>query len=588
MLQTTVHPISAHGKMTEPALLRLLQPVTILAGVFLCSASLLVAAPRPVVFASFESQEEVSSWSTTGGATAEVSGRYTSWFNKSLEVVFPGSGSPEIGTDKVPGDWQLHEALRFFCYSSLPAELLLTLKDEHGSQVERRIHLRRGPNHVQLELAGLGGIDLRRMESVHLSRPSGLGEITAWLDRFALDRFNSILARRGRMDITYRKDVVTPHRAFARPLAAGAVRCLLVPDVENGRAVVELAQRLDLDYEAVTLGSAFGTNIWGFGDFYHKRGRTFQEYPTSVFSLAYTYLADALLNGPHYDVIVIPGSRPWGEFPEPVRREIARRVSEGAGLVLVCPRFDPQYDNSDLDGLSPLVDVEKIVWMNPNNFIVEDLDKLRRAAWRKVQKPHYITRNVPLEAFPFELMQYARSRAAGGGEVLIETDEASSYPILAVRNHGKGRVVALSYGERGLIPRIAALRQVEVEYPYWEYMYSLLARCVVWAAGRESAASIENISLTRKGVAAIEVAGSRAGDAAPRELEVVFRDSFGERIGSSRVAVPAKGSGSLEVKLPADAPGGAVLVDARLIENGLVLDWGSLIGKFPKKARIDS
>ncbi|HUU29497.1 MAG TPA: beta-galactosidase [archaeon] len=544
----------------------------------------LEAAPRPVVFASFESEAERTAWEPEGGASAAVSQDFASWFDKSLKVTFPSGGKAGITTSQVPEDWQLHEAFRFFCYSSLPSELILTLKDQEGSRIERRIHLNRGPNHVQLKLARAGGIDLRHMAGLELSIPLNLPETVVYLDRFALDRFNEILARRGKMDIDYSREIVTPHEPLAKPLSGGSIRCLFVPDVENGRAVIELAQRLDLDYQAVTLGSAFATNIWGFGDFYDMRGRTFQEYPTAVYSLAYTYLADALLNGPHYDVIVIPGTRPWGEYPGLVRKEIARRVSEeGTGLVLVAPYSEERTDNSDLARLSPLVNLEKVVMVNSYNFLVEDSTKIHQAAWRKV-KPHYITRNVPFEAFPFDRMHYARSQATG--DVLVETEESSPYPIAAVHSYGQGRVVALAYGERGFIPRIINLWQVETGYPYWEYMYSLLARSVVWAAGRENEASIQSISLSQSGVASIEVKSPPAK--ATRSLQVVFRDQFGTRIDSILIPVPAPGSGLLKAKLRPDAPRGHVYVDVKLIEEGRVCDWGSVVGSLLQEIKIGS
>ncbi|MBN2289485.1 MAG: beta-galactosidase, partial [Candidatus Glassbacteria bacterium] len=546
-------------------------------------SSSLRAAPRPVVFASFEDPGEVAAWQAEGGAALEASSEFVAWFDRSLKAMLPSGGQARVGTGDVPADWHLHEAFRFFCYSPLPAELVLTLTDRQGMTARRRIHLKRGSNHIQLELAGLYGINLREMAALRLSLPAGLGETTVYLDRFSLDSFNHVLESRGRMDVSYSREVATPHVPWALPLAGGPVRALFVPDVINGRAVIELAQRLDLDFKATTLGGSYATNIWGFGDFYGMRGRTRQESPTAVFSLAYTYLADELLNGPRYDLIVIPGARPWGEYPAAVRQEIRRRVADGCGLVLAYPYFDPDYDNRDLAEMSPLVDVEKVVEINPNNFLVEDSTSLYRVAWEK-SRPHYITRNVPLEAFPFGQMHYARCRAAG--EVLLECKNPDRTPILAVRSFGKGRVAAFSYGERGMIPRLSSIWQVEAEYPYWEYFYSLLIRSMVWAAGRESEAAVESIGFSEAGVAKIQVAGPPNDQG--RVLEVVFRDGFGRTVDSTHVAVPASGRGTLKVSYPGSGPRGTVLVDTRLLERQKVLDWGSLVAHLQEDTSVDS
>ena len=547
----------------------------------LFAASSPLAAQRAQIWSSFENAEEFQAWSAAGGATAEQSKDFSSWFDTSLKVDFNEPGSSIQIIFPQPQDVHLHEALRFFAYSIQPVELNLIVTDSDDTKSIKRIHLKRGPNHVQLRLSETSRINLRSIAKLKIQLAPGIESATIYFDKFSLDAYNEILARRGKMDIDYSMDVVTDHVPWGVPLAGGPVRVLFVPDVVNGRAAVELAQRFELDFKAISVGSNFGTNIWGFGDFYGKRGRINQETPTSVFSLAHTYLADELINGPEYDVIVLPGSRPWGEYPVMVREAIMKRVSEGAGLVLPYPYFDDDYDNSDLAQISPLVDVDRVVTINPNNFLVEDASKLQFSIW-KVVTPHYIMRNVPLNAFPFEMMHFANSRATG--EVIMQTDGDNPKPILAVKQYGKGRVAAFAYGERGMLPRIGSIFSVEAEYPYWEYLYSMLGRSIVWAAGRDSDSAIESITMDEKGNAAIEVSGP-ANDGSLK-LEVVFRDGFGEVVDTSMIAVPKSGKGKLKAAYPKDGLKGTVLVDVRLLGGNGVLDWGSFIGEVAEPLKI--
>ncbi len=83
------------------------------------------------------------------------------------------------------------------------------------------------------------------------------------------------------------------------------------------------------------------------------------------------------------------------------------------------------------------------------------------------------------------------------GEVLIKTEQGN--PVMAVSKYGKGRVIALAYPERGLLPRVDNPWGTGLHYPYWEYMWSLLARSVVWASDKEPEVFIENVNKTPDG-----------------------------------------------------------------------------------------
>lgn len=111
----------------------------------------------------------------------------------------------------------------------------------------------------------------------------------------------------------------TPHIPYAKPYASGAINALFIVWAPSGRHVVELHQRMDMQFEYVGVGS--NNMSWR---------ASWQNPVNTVFSDGMERAA-ALVNNDH-DVIVI-GSLPWSEFPEELRAEILRRVNEGTGLI---------------------------------------------------------------------------------------------------------------------------------------------------------------------------------------------------------------------------------------------------------------
>jgi len=501
-------------------------------------------------FASFESAAEAARWKPLEGATAEVSTAFPSWQTHALRLSVPEGAAGGVETDYVPADWRRFEALQFFVYSEQAAALTVEL-GAGSAAAGRAAQLRQGAQHVQIRLAEFSDLDLGQVSRLRLRVR---GPATLYLDRFRLTEFNQVLAELGRMDAPYGAQIATPHTAWANPYAAGPIEVLIVPDVAHGRAAVELAQRLECRLFPITLGANSGTNRWGFGDFYGERGDSFG----APFTLAYTYLADALLNGPHYDVMVLPGLRPWEEFPPLVRQAIRRRVEAGMGLVLLDVQA-PQ--GSDLDELSPLA-------LGGRG---------RRARSWQASTPHFITRHIPFEAFPYEQMRHAAARARG--EVLIRSDAGE--PILAVRQLGRGRVAAAAWEQRGLIPLIENQWRTSAPEGYWEYLYSLLVRTVIWAAQKEAPAAIQSLVLDDPA----RPARLRVALSAPATLEIRGRNEHGES-GPQRVIRDARGAPAVE--LPESPAGKVHLVEviARRPADGKILDWGACLYRSAPPAEI--
>jgi Beta-galactosidase/Beta-galactosidase trimerisation domain len=507
------------------------------------------------VFASFEKQVEISSVRYSDSVRIALSKRFPAWNGNSLEATFPQNGGT-LEFTKIPVDWSRKESLLLFVWSMQPAELNIWLRDSDGGRFVQTSPLRTGVNHLQLRLSRARHVDLRKMRSIAIESQRGG---TFYLDYFALDRFHPVLEERGRWDIDYSMSIVTPHVAWARPFANGRIRAFAIADVADGRGIIELAQRLDLDFKATTIGRSPGTNKWGFGDFYEHRGSG-GEFWEAAYSLAHTYIADDLLNGPDYDCILWPGLHPWESYPEEIRAEIRRRVEAGAGLVLFYP-FSKESNGSDLWDLSPLI---------PTGEIRRDPDasraELDQTPWR-AKADHYITRGVPLELFPWGHLRVPQSRAAG--EVLLETSRGT--PVLAVKTLGKGRVVALGYSERGMIPEVENVFETGLHYPYHEYLWSLVARAVVWAAQREPHATIRNLQWSGNGLTATLDNAPEGG-----ELVATIRSNFGEI--EAKVSSPVSRQGK-RVNLTISKPltGGRHFADVQLIEKGRAIDWATQV-----------
>jgi hypothetical protein len=271
-----------------------------------------------------------------------------------------------------------------------------------------------------------------------------------------------------RFEEPYTMQVETPHVKWARPLPGGPIRLLAVPTVSEGRTLVELAERLSLDLTTVSIDPDWDVNKWtmSFGNDYGARGEK------GDFRLVYSYLEQELTGPKKFDVILLPLYQGWTAMKPAAREALERRVREGCGLVLIRPF------GSDLSPVSPIgLNVEDSELTAP-----ADPGRTEPAAWRRTVD-HYITRAVPIESFPFSDLSNFLYRAEPGAKVLVESK--SGHPVVAVKQFGKGRVVAFTYRNEGLSWYMPMAANGHFTRVYWEYFYSLLCRSLIWAAGRE-------------------------------------------------------------------------------------------------------
>ncbi|MCD6361648.1 MAG: beta-galactosidase [Armatimonadetes bacterium] len=354
------------------------------------------------------------------------------------------------------------------------------------------------------------------------------------------------------------EEIVTPHVEWAKPLAGGPIKALILCDWMVGREVIELAERLDMDYTAPTIGIP---RYLGYTSGMFGTARTIEQ----VMDDLRKYLQQ------DWDVILIGGLR--GDiFADDVMDAILEKVRGGTGLV----------------------------WANPNNcpprmweaLPFDDLAGGSRpvAQWRAEQQ-HWLTAGIPWDALPPTSM----SRYNESGEVLAR---AGKYPLLAVNDYGQGRVVALGYNtswqgpgsySTGLTPWILF---APTRFAYWEYYHCLLAKSMMWAGRREPEVEITALAVEPAEEVQGEAAGSvrvtlaNSGDEATLTAAVRVVDEFGtvEDEFTHELRVPAGESGH-DIALPADLPGGLHLADLILRAGGKVMDFGS--ASFTVRPRVE-
>ncbi|MBI2192457.1 MAG: HEAT repeat domain-containing protein [Planctomycetes bacterium] len=338
-------------------------------------------------------------------------------------------------------------------------------------------------------------------------------------------------AERGHFEVS--AEVVTPHRAWAQPLFHGPLRCLFILSRHAQREMLELAQRIQLDADVVPLIDAINGSHqerWGPWAFNRSpRDRYTAAAPTHL-------MLDHYWSKP-YEVIIVgnysgylPANLPrrsdWDLFPEWMKARILRRVSEGAGLVLIgLPGQVARYPVAEGLELSPAPDSIDLAWPG------------RQAG---------------------ELARKVSCAQLGRGRIAVFTPG-----VHFVRGS------ELFLGPEFQIP--GALGPW-MRFPEEDYVYSALAKVILWASGRpdppacigslEDTGEAVRIRLTPVPLAVAEL-----------EIHLAIRNRFGETVHRSKR--PAKDP---DVPLPLPPlPAGAFVADLQLRgPDDAVLDWAAL------------
>jgi hypothetical protein len=392
-------------------------------------------------------------------------------------------------------------------------------------------------------------------------------------------------------DITYSTEVVTPHVNWATTLPGGPIKSFFIPSVQYGRDMVELMQRLSLQPTTVSIDSSWDINCWGIGDYYGHEYRGDRD----DFQTVYGYVEKDLVGPAQFEVLVIPGLNGWSRLTRATRDAILHRVQLGAGLVLLHPfvgdvqghpfKGDESVGDERIWTVSPLVGVANDT-LNERGYPEINQDAVTKGKWEVVQK-HFITEGLPLELLPEGSSGGSFYKYRADGQVLIRS---GAYPIVAAKTYGKGRVVALAYTEEGFTPQSVNPVETKIYWDYWEYQYSLLARSILWASGREADVRINELTADATSIKL------NLKSTAPRriEIEIDGQNEFGQALGSHRTTKDLV-AGETLVEILADTlrpptgwPGGRQIFNViiRDPQSRTTLNWGAATFQSPKRAMM--
>ena len=366
----------------------------------------------------------------------------------------------------------------------------------------------------------------------------------------ASERFEDKIALRGSAppDIELSTEIEGEHVKWAKPYSKGKLRVLVLTSILNGREAVELAERLDMEIVWVSVGL---DNERGALAGMLNLGR---HSPYTVDHINHS-IRDRLTG--KVDAIIVGGLS--GElFQADTLTAIRRKVESGTGLVWVAP-------NRGEKALYDMLPVAK-----------EKHLRHRNGKW-KVAKPHFLTLGVPFDQLPatdYVLCQAEAEPLAtvGRGPLLV----ASEGP-------GKGRVAVLTYntGWQGVGQYMTGItpwvRDAPEKFKYSEHHFSLLCKCLVWAARREPDVQWSQIEVTDAGDAPKLVAGVRnIGEALEAEAHLTVSDAWGTVLLEQRtpIALP-QGETRLALPIGVALPDGLNVADVILSSRGKVVAWGS-------------
>lgn len=366
-------------------------------------------------------------------------------------------------------------------------------------------------------------------------------------------------------DIQLSDAIKTEHIPWANPYYMGKTKVFFLLPSPKGREVIEMAQRLSMDYVTATHGTVGYKVPWTLM-------RTWSPQVAAA-------TQKKILQTQPLDVIV--SCAPWDVLDPEVQRLVMERVRNGTGLVTISPRLQKSGSAGYKYDCALTEEELKAFPVSLATAIKED----RPMPWKAV-KPHFVTTGVPLE-----LMQSEYSiHTVQNGEVVAEID---SQPLIVVGTMGKGRVVSLNYNidnyfsrDLGLIPiwrRYLTNGKFDPNpthptFHWWDYAWSLLIKSTLWASGREPELLIEDIRTTDDGRGVTLQIDNHRGDA-ELGFDLTVRNAFsGVENHQSISRRVAKGKSS--VTLPIDTgklSGGFHLADVIIRSGDLVINWGTTV-----------
>jgi hypothetical protein len=312
---------------------------------------------------------------------------------------------------------------------------------------------------------------------------------------------------------------VSPHIAWGKPYAGGRVKALFICPRGDAREVIEVAERLDLDYQVVmTLSSDELGWTSKSGPYAPAEGISNEEMIRECAQK---------LQG-KYDVIVA-GQIKWDMFPRELLYTIMEKVNGGTGLVVGYSDY----------GRNALVD---------------------RLFAKPAVQTDYLTMGVPLKALP----------------VLDKLDPAKAFQTRQFRD---GRMALLSYPGRPFFMFLTPFPpDTDESYRelHYEYYQSLVCKAILWAAKKEPQVQFTEIgvggdTINRTDLPKTKLIARWRGITGGMLANITVRDEDNHVFAKATQELPGK---ELTFPLPT-LPAGKYFADIIIKAGQNSVSWGS-------------
>lgn len=313
--------------------------------------------------------------------------------------------------------------------------------------------------------------------------------------------------------------LVSAHIPWGKPYSGGRTKALFICPRGDAREVIEVAERLDLDYQTVlTLSSDELGWTAKSGPYASAEGISNDE-----------VIRDCAqkLQAP-WDVIVV-GQIKWDMFPRELLYTIMEKVHNGTGLVVGYSDY----------GRNALVD---------------------RLFAKPAVPTDYITMGVPLPALP----------------VLSKLDPTKAFQT---RQFHDGRMVLLSYPGRPVFMFLTPLppdSDDSYRELHYEYYQSLVCKSILWAAKREPQVQFTEIgvggdTIKRANLPKTKLVARWRGATNGMSAHITVHDEDKHLFAKTSLEMPGK---ELNFNLPT-LPAGRYFADVRIMAGQNSVTWGT-------------
>ncbi|MFA5646002.1 MAG: beta-galactosidase trimerization domain-containing protein [Candidatus Ratteibacteria bacterium] len=387
------------------------------------------------------------------------------------------------------------------------------------------------------------------------------------------DRFGVSEVQPETMEIPWRCDVETPHIKWAKPYFKGPVKALFLMHYVNAREILELAQRMDVEFDAPLI--EYTTGPFYVGDAVGKQNTGIMN------EIIRKYLKKG-----GYDCIVVAGLD-FKVLESDVIVLLRKELEKGTGLVFLAP--DPKNFRTLGDADFLPMNMERRPSTNP---VVK---------WKSV-RDHFIVQGIPIEALPKTgLIVYNDKDIHETGEVLLRGESGNSKSPLCVVFGDDGPRTVIFYYRTSMVFSgwgdclTPYLRFPEERFPFQEYHLSLFYRAMVWASHKES-----NVLLTHR----IAPSTVKYRDTPPSvdlkisglteslgnvELAVMVRNKEWKKVYEETFkADPRQENLLFSFSLPKNLAVGYYFLDTILRSQEEILNWGTTTFRVESETNISS